>query len=343
MLGPRLVFGHLDPKRQTWATLGLAIHLIAASAPGERLRLEWTAPSECPTIEQVRKDVNHLLMDQSASNDEPVTATVTIQQKADGYSLSFSANGQTRVIDGENCTELAQAAALLLALLVDPARARALSGEATDQAPDTPALEQPALPVESPTRKIEHAQPAPPSAATTKENADALPATPTVRPIVELGARVDLGSWPLAEPAVLAGFGFESDRWRWLAHASLGKKVQLHSSSGDVVDLFVASFDTAAAYRLKFGNWSLEPGVSAELGLTHASTRTLLPADKNAVSVSALGVTRVSRHFGRALRAWFEPGVGYPLIRPRWVIQAGEQLHQSGAFARLQAGLLLAF
>ena len=337
--------GHGDLKRQSWVTLGLAIPLIAASAPSERLRLEWSAPNDCPTVEQVRKDVDHLLLDHAPSSNEPVAAVVTIQQKAGGYSLSLSANGQTRVIDGDNCQQLAQAAALLLALLVDPARARALSGANTDTARAAPAQEHPTAKVAPPSRKIESAPPALPRAATTQSEKPAatLPAPPTLRMLAELGARVDFGSWPAAEPAVLAGFGFERRRLRLLAHASVGGKVQLRSTSGDTLHLFVANFDVVPAYRLDLGDGSLEPGVGAELGFSRASTQTLAPAAQSAVSVSALGVLRASWHIGRALRAWFEPGVGYPLVRPRWVIQNGEQLHQLGAYGRLQAGLQLAF
>jgi hypothetical protein len=320
--------------------------LVAATAPSEQLRLQWTAPRECPNLEQIRQDVDNLLSNQPTTSPEPVSAVATVQPKSGvGYSLSLTANGQTRVIDGENCEQLAQAAALLLALLVDPAHASALSDSATEPSRKSPAGNGSAnvdnhdksnvdaglavLPIVEPTPK--------------QNEPSTLHGQTEIRGLTELGARVDFGSWPIAEPALLAGLGFERNRFRLLGHVSLGKSVRLPSKTGGGLDLVVAGFDVVPAYRLVLGHWSLEFGMGAELGFAHASSQNFEPAARDTLSVSALAAVRVSRQVGRVLRAWIEPTVGYPLVRPRWVLLDGERLHRFGQFLRIQAGLEVAF
>jgi hypothetical protein len=268
------------PSRLSYApTLGLALAtqvlcvspLFAANSPRQRLQLQWSAPSECPTVEQVRNDVSTLLSNMPVNSDEPVTANATIQAKPDaGYSLSLTANGQTRVIEGASCQQLAQAAALLLALLVDSARASSLSDATTEQTRETHSELNDAKPVNQDAKNADAGQAALPRAETTtnKKPSTTSPESSKFLALAEIGARLDVGTWSKAQPALLVGVGFESHAWRLLGHASVGKSVHLTSRNGGGLDLSVATFDVMPAYKLTHGHWALESGMGAELGVT---------------------------------------------------------------------------
>ena len=323
----------------------LALVLLVGASPSvPSLQLKWSAPSECPTLEQVQNDVSGLLSNPPGTGGEPVAADATIQAKRDaGYVLRLTANGQTRVIEGASCQQLAQAAALLLALLVDPARASALSDGASD--PPREPGPSPEKPENTAEKGVEAGSGAGSRAAATpnQKPLDRRASSVPVLTLIELGARIEWGSWPKAEPALLAGAGFERGRFRLIGHASLGKSVHLDSRTGGGLDLFVGSLDLVPAYRLVFEQWAFEPGLGAELGFSRASSQGFDPSTRSAYSVSALGTARLSRQIGRVLRGWVEPGVGVPLVRPRWVLLDGELLHRFGPFIRFQMGLEVAF
>lgn len=330
----------------TLVVLGLALlQLAAAGAPSDRLELRWSAPDGCPTEEQVRTDVHSLLANQPLTAEERVVATGSIEQKPDAsYSLRLTANGQSRNIDGANCQQLAQAAALLLALLVDPSRATSLS-EAANATPS----DQQTQPAPSGAPSSEQREPGWPVAPTSTtppqaKSRDSRSAKPTETSILaEAGARLDIGSWPATEPAALLGFGLAKDWWQALVHGTVGKTVYLPAKSGGELKLFVADFDLTLMYRARFGQWAFEPGVGLDLGLVQATSQEFEPGSRSALSLSVVGAMRASWRPGSVPGLWAEVGAGFPVIRPHWVVNDGEQLHRFGPFLRSQAGIQAAF
>lgn len=327
--------------------VGQALALtLMAGRPSERLQLQWSAPAGCPGETQVRKDVDGLAASQAIPDRSPIVAVATIKRNPDGtYTLTVSASGQTRTIEGEGCRQLSQAAALFLALLVDPSRA---TPESDAPGPSTPNPESQPLSAASVADepRVTHA-PAPAtlaSAATPKTQISATPHKETTETLilVEAGTRLDFGSWPKAEPALTVGAGFATSHWSGLSHLSVGQPLEFTSNSGELLRLFISSIDIMGSHRWTYGIWGLEPGIGSELGIVSATSKGWEPRSKRALSLSALGVLRTSLRLGGHWWCWGEVGAGFPAIRPRWVVD-GEQLHRFGPFLRAQTGLQVAF
>jgi hypothetical protein len=146
-----------------------------SAQPGERLTLTWSAPTGCPSAENVQARVNGLLGgDASAARVADVRAAGQVERVEGGFRLLLSMGvagaPSSRVIEARTCDELAGAAAIAIALLArstlsgasattdegEPAASSAeLGGENTPisspepPAPTPPAKAQPAAPVDS--------------------------------------------------------------------------------------------------------------------------------------------------------------------------------------------------
>src|SRR5512145_2111860 len=231
-----------------WLAFAVSFSLsgLASAATEDRLLLTWHAPTECPSIEQVRADVRALLARDPTSNGEPIAVDATIRSVGiRGYWLSLSANGQTRQISGVSCAKLAEAAALLMALLLDPSLARSARAAARNTKPTSiPAPEPPEERPPAPKSRRLRVEPNHPSKAT--------PSTVTgtkVSWVLELGAQVDWGTWPAMEPTVVAGFGAQRASFRLLSHVGLAKTVHLYDRHANELKLLPFSLGIEPAYR----------------------------------------------------------------------------------------------
>jgi hypothetical protein len=112
------------------ALASLATMLVAVGeapqADGLALELGWDAPQGCPDLSSERAEIRRRVGDvHRALPAETVTAQGTIRvAPAGGYDLSLqtrvgAVTGE-RVLSGPDCQELAEAAALVLALLINP-------------------------------------------------------------------------------------------------------------------------------------------------------------------------------------------------------------------------------
>lgn len=100
---------------------------FAASARAEApLDLSWTAPPSCPSREAIIAEVERLLASR-APRSSRVTARATITKARADYHLRMvvqGANGErARALDAPTCEELCDAAALILAIAIDPSAA----------------------------------------------------------------------------------------------------------------------------------------------------------------------------------------------------------------------------
>jgi hypothetical protein len=136
-----------------------AIFLIAASfattraaraqPPGEIVSLRWNAPPTCPDRAYIQGEIQRLLGERIASSADrsvEATATVTRSHAAWRVKLVMRASGgvEERVLDGESCLSVANGAALVVALLVNPERV----AHAASAAPAPPAPRSSSPPVE---------------------------------------------------------------------------------------------------------------------------------------------------------------------------------------------------
>ncbi|HKP63600.1 MAG TPA: hypothetical protein VJV78_42990 [Polyangiales bacterium] len=99
----------------------IALGQIALSRAhaAEPLELEWSAPAGCPDREYVRGEVSERLGERAAQGS-PLSASGQIEATAAGFELQLRAQGGERRLEAASCEELAESAAVILALLIDP-------------------------------------------------------------------------------------------------------------------------------------------------------------------------------------------------------------------------------
>ncbi len=207
----------------TRAIAALAGLLLAVAAPTaaaqSRLSLSWSAPAACPTSDAVESEVARLLVGPIPTGGSPIVATADATEVDGRFELRLGTevDGERgeRTLRADRCDELAAAAALILALMIDPeAVARAeLPPE------ETPLPEEPPAPRETPSLGARLA--APTVRATITESERAIePARdveihaeppPQERPsesdvvsaMLGAGVGLDVGTLPSAAPAVV--------------------------------------------------------------------------------------------------------------------------------------------
>ena len=122
---------------------------LAAEPAASRLRLEWHAPAGCPDREQAYAAIAAALGKPLPARETPAVVRVQIAQREDGrwnadiWMYGAEGSGERSFI-GASCTDVAEAAALIVAMALDPtaAAARGESGAADARAgpsTDTPA------------------------------------------------------------------------------------------------------------------------------------------------------------------------------------------------------------
>ena len=94
-------------------------HAEAAGGPA-RLALEWQAPPRCPDRVALLADVEGLLAHARNEGNERLHARGTIAASRVGYTLKLEVDGARRELEGGSCEDLARAAALLIALVLNP-------------------------------------------------------------------------------------------------------------------------------------------------------------------------------------------------------------------------------
>lgn len=156
--------------------LGSVLGLLLASAPADlptAFELDWEAPPECPTANEIRASVAGLVgtrADVDASGYVVVHARV--EPSAEQWSMDFrietATGARSRQWSAASCEELAEIAAVLIAVILDPG----LAG-------DEPAL---ASPLETdPPREPPAAADAPATAPSSAPDASPRPARPRGR------------------------------------------------------------------------------------------------------------------------------------------------------------------
>jgi hypothetical protein len=103
--------------------------------------LDWSAPPDCPDAEQVRSEVRRFLGSQSASaDDKHVEASATVRYDGSSWRVDLVTEiarwKGSRTFFGESCRSVASAAALMVALTVNPRKVAAY--RARGEPPPTP-------------------------------------------------------------------------------------------------------------------------------------------------------------------------------------------------------------
>jgi hypothetical protein len=227
---------------------------VAGADEGSGFIFEWRAPEGCPPASAVEEEIAHLLggpAREHARDDLRVQATVergslwlvTLE------TTSKTANGH-RTIEAATCQALANATALIVALLIDPDAVAARTGKAQGNEPRPPPSPAEPTPVQG----------RPPGVRATH---------------VLLGAAAagNLGVLPSPDLGVSASVGIVHPRWRMEARAAYDpRQVQsaaLANPSGaygrfSFIAGTVAGCMTFSRPTLEFG-----PCADAEFGAVH--------------------------------------------------------------------------
>lgn len=94
------------------------------------LQLRWVAPPSCPSQEEVRAQINRYLQPHKLDDGGPTSrqATVTLRERGGSWKALINTHSAyvtgERTLKGASCNEVASAAALILAMLVDPEAVR---------------------------------------------------------------------------------------------------------------------------------------------------------------------------------------------------------------------------
>jgi hypothetical protein len=113
-----------NPQRMrcSWAWMSLVV-VFAVARPGVALaaplELDWDAPDPCPDRSDVEALVARQLGERSTARTR-ISASGRVTQTANGYVLILRTSTGERRLEAGSCDELAQSAAVILALLIDP-------------------------------------------------------------------------------------------------------------------------------------------------------------------------------------------------------------------------------
>ncbi|WP_437939657.1 hypothetical protein [Sorangium sp. So ce341] len=348
-------------SRAAWAPSALQALIVAAgllpararAAPAEprTIDLRWEAPDGCPPADEVRSEIDRLLG--TSAQRQPIAVEIAVARRG-GARLRLDLRIRApvpgeRAIHGDDCAAMARAAALIVAMSIDPdAAARNAAAQPAQPARpqarggDGAAAPPPPVPGRAPRSPPPAASPPPPAASR--------PPPPDERGVegaLWLSAQVEQALVPAIGIGVAAGGGL---RVGWLrADAAAGV---VPSSSGRIDGL-----TAGAEFRL----WFLEADACARaLGLPLG------------VYVCALGrqhwllargrdvdepFTRTAPIFAAGLGALLEWRVAaplkvegalhalVPLQRPRFVVEnlEGTVYRPPAAGLSARLGLALAF
>jgi hypothetical protein len=312
-----------------------------AQTPGPdsaALVLRWTAPSECPTKDQVLDDARSLVVHSGATAPKtPVTVDAVVERLAeDRWSLTLAIGVAQQRVEASSCAQLARAGALFLALILDPLQAAppgeplSDAGATEPSAPLPPPLTPLTLPPPSPTPQPEH---------------DAGPGPREVSLLAAAGLMLDVGTLPSAGPLGTLELGIRYRRLEVLLQGTAGP-AQQNTVSGaagarlqPLSALLTPCFAVLATERFRLG-----PCISGEVGTIHAEGLGVSqPRTTDAAWFSAGGSLEGSLRFGARFEARLDVGALAPVIRPNFELTGLGQVFEPGVAMRAGTAAVVRF
>ena len=339
------------PLRAPAVAISLAVAALwsapasAWTAPPERLDLHWNAPAECPAADAVRAEVDRVLGPSSARPPAPIPVAAAVSRDAEGawhVHLETPGEGAPRVreIHGASCAAIADATALILAFVIDPAAAAAAPPAVSTRAPveatrppvevKTPPVEAPRPPVEVYRLPVDAERPPTPRsfriAAMAGLDTASLP---------QIAATLGLhGSFVYGPQRFELGIGFRPSR----AGTSTTRP-----TAGGYVDLLTGS----AATCTHFGTAMIEVGpcVGFEVGRLHASGFGVSsPGEGSTLWAAVEGGGVLSLRVFSQLALVVRLGAAVPLLRPSFVLlNVGPIFRPPAVTARGSTGVEIVF
>lgn len=273
----------------------------AQSSNPELFRLSWLVPDECPSDSDVRQELQRLLGASTVSPGGRVDATARVSVVKGGFELEI-ALGQddqlrTRRLAAPHCEELGHAAALIVALAVDPSLTIAGAEKLSEIVP---------APCPAPPAAVEATSPRP---------APRCPVCPGCaaprsdwHTAVLLAASISYGELPQTLPRVSVGAAYRADP-HWL-------------------ELLLSGAFASTGFR--------RDGRGATFWQWHASPRYCVQARFGTTRVGPCAVTEIGLIKGAGFGVeqpktqrtwWFAPGLG---VQADWRLPSGAELLVGG-------------
>ena len=308
---------------QTLVLVGLGHAAGAVAQPSEPVEIQWTAPRGCPRAEDVRARVRELAGSHNA--DTRLRAEATITRRAEGglelrLVLRMAELVGERRIQGRSCSDLADSAAIAVALLVrsaEPPKKSVLEGHPTEG--EAAADGERTLP-------NPEASSAGPGAATATTDAPVEPkvarratassSTNTARRyrgLVQFPF-LALGLGPLRDPSwgVAVGLGAQIERWRVFASGTfwLPQRVTTTDQAnryGAHIERYRAGVQACPAF---FGRWfELSPCVL--MSIQHVSASGTGPQIRETQDRATWFAAGLGAQARLNLTRWFKLVVGF--------------------------------
>jgi len=323
----------------------------AAEAPSDPFALTWQAPSSCPERSELTRQIETFLgqsLEVRRMQQLKIDAVVHEDASA-GFVATVSVTTPTasyeRRLDHQDCARLTEAAALVIALAIDPERVRAQQAEAAPTKEADAAVAAPVAPAPS----------APEAQPTVEPSAAASVPVPAAAPdpvLIDAGVRglIDVGTLPRAGFGVGAMFGVGFGNFRlelsgayWLP---VEESVPGHAPAKVEIQLATGSLLGCGVWRR--GAWNLAACAGAEAGDYWGSGVNLEdPITQHQLWSAVVADLRLSLALTPVLRVvgGLEPGLA--LTRPRFGVTQGDdtlQVAQPGpVFLRTYLGATLSF
>jgi hypothetical protein len=350
--------------------LGPKVHVLAvlmatmpAMADESRpVLLTWSGPGDCPSGERVVARVEQLLS-RAKRVGMPLVAEATIAAEGDGYRLDLSTeHGEKRLrrtVHAEACEELADAAALILALWIDPSLLTEQNQMAEQNRSEGAA--EPATRPSGPTRAVSEqnriaeqnrsegaAEPTTRPSAPTRAPHRADPSARRLHWRVNAGPVVDFGSLPTLAPGLEMGGGVEVGRLaatlssQWFPYSR--RQIADEPPKGGTFSLLTAMGRVCYQPLERF---ALAGCAGAELGVLRAEGYgTALDDERSIFWASAGPGFEVLLPVSGKVSVRGAGDVLFALQRPNFLLQnvGSESVYEpEAASLRLAVGLLLRF
>ena len=340
----------VDPRALGLLPLMMALLTSSASDAygAEAVSLRWSAPSDCPTGTEVLDEVRRLLGSRASSDGESLDVVAEVKRKDDGaYVVRLEIRGdegpRVREVSAVSCVALGRAAALIVAMTVDP--------EAALMAEPAPSPPSQTPPEQTPPRQTEITQ-GPPAAPKPSAPIPKPPAQPPAQPkvvaspnaapkrdaaflrptiAVALHALGDVGTLPGASAGVGGAFGVFLGRFRGELGFSYfpsrkGAFAALPTASADV-DLALGHVSTGIVFAV-LPKIELTPKLRLDAGLVHASSFGITDAREGDAPLVGIGAgVHGSLRVAQRIRLVLEPDIVFHVTRPRFIVTGVGDAH----------------
>jgi hypothetical protein len=284
-----------------------------ASETPPHIALRYSAPDACPDDAQLVASVEGFLgQPLREAREQQLSANVTVQGGAAGFAakLTFTSPRGTeeRFAEDADCSKLAEAAALLVALAIDPERVQAR--QAAAEAPESPKTEPgpPAPPPPEPPARSEPCPAPPPPPPPAKQR----------HAVAGVSALVGVGVMPQVAPGLGVDFGARLGAWQvelvgsYWPHGSADVAAAAPAS----IELSLATAGLRACRVLPSSSWTLLGCGQAELGDMAGSGQQVDAAHTRHALFSDAGALVVAQYSQIEPAPWAGLSAAWVLRRP---------------------------